>query len=175
MNRSQPIPMPLFLHIHRTLLIASFAIWFGGFGFYAAIVVPVGTEVLGSAHAQGMITRRVTESMNVFCAIAAGMMLVESFVSWKRSQSGDRVILLLMALAVLGMLVALFVLHPVMNQMIDPNSGVISDRKQFYSIHRAYLWISTFQWAAGWVWLSILIKHWRSIDGSGNSLVGSGE
>ena len=158
--------MPLLLHIHRTLLIASFAIWFGGFGFYAAIVVPVGTEVLGSAHAQGMITRRVTESMNVFCAIAAGMMLIESFVSWKQSRKSDRTVLSVMALAVMALLIALFVLHPIMNQLIDPKTGLISDRKQFYSLHRAYLWISTFQWAAGWIWLSILIKSWHSIDGS---------
>jgi predicted membrane protein len=160
--------MPLLLHIHRTLLIASFAIWFGGFGFYAAIVVPVGTDVLGSANAQGMITRRVTESMNVFCAIAAGMMLIELFVSWKRSRISDRAVLSMLAIAVLALLIALFVLHPMMDQMIDPQSGNISDRKRFYSLHRAYLWISTFQWAAGWIWLSILIKSWYSNDGTGN-------
>ncbi len=157
--------MPLRIHIHRTLLIASFAIWFGGFGFYAAIVVPAGTEVLGSSHAQGMITRKVTESMNVFCAIAVAMMLIESVVAWRRSRISDRAILSGLALGILALLIALFVLHPIMNQMIDSKTEVIHDRKQFYSLHRSYLWLSTVQWAAGWIWLSILIKCWHTNDG----------
>ncbi len=71
------------LTIYRTLLLASFAMWFGGFGFYVSIVVPVGTDVLGSSLNQGMITRQVTQWINIFAGIAVAMMLLESFLSWK--------------------------------------------------------------------------------------------
>ena len=59
-----PGPMIVIL-LRRLLVLAAFAFWQGGFTFYAAVVVPVGTEVLGSSMEQGSITRRVTVYLNM--------------------------------------------------------------------------------------------------------------
>ena len=42
----------------RFLVLAAFAFWVGGFTFYAAVVVPTGTEVLGGAAEQKKGERR---------------------------------------------------------------------------------------------------------------------
>ena len=42
--------------------------WLGGFTFYAAVVVPIGREVLGSA--QSDVTRHVSFYLNLTAAIA---------------------------------------------------------------------------------------------------------
>ena len=44
----------------RLLLLIGLMFWQGGFLFYAAVVVPVGTRVLGSETEQGFITQSVT-------------------------------------------------------------------------------------------------------------------
>ena len=46
--------------LRRFLVVQALLLWQGGFLFYAAFVVPAGTEVLGSAAAQGAITVRAT-------------------------------------------------------------------------------------------------------------------
>src|SRR5947209_8901828 len=56
--------------LRRYLVVQSLLLWQGGFLFYAAFVVPAGTEVLGSAAAQGAITIRATAALNV-CGVAA--------------------------------------------------------------------------------------------------------
>ena len=43
-------------------------LWQGGFLFYAAVVVPTGTEVLGSFE-QGRVTRHVTDWLNGIGAV----------------------------------------------------------------------------------------------------------
>ena len=45
--------------VRRFVVVQALLLWQGGFLFYAAIVVPVGTDELGSAFAQGKITARV--------------------------------------------------------------------------------------------------------------------
>ena len=57
--------------LRRFLVFQAFLLWQGGFLFYTAVVVPIGTDVLGSALVQGLITRRVTDWMNLFGAVWA--------------------------------------------------------------------------------------------------------
>ena len=56
--------------LRRFLVVQALMLWQGGFLFYAAVVVPAGTEVLGSGAAQGPITARVTDALNL-CGLAA--------------------------------------------------------------------------------------------------------
>ena len=51
--------------LRRFFVLQSLMLWQGGFLFYAAVVVPIGTDVLGGSFEQGRITRFVTEQMNV--------------------------------------------------------------------------------------------------------------
>src|SRR5438876_5279219 len=56
--------------VRRFLVLAALMFWQGGFTFYAAVVVPVGQEELGSHLQQGFITRQVTNYLNLSGAIA---------------------------------------------------------------------------------------------------------
>ena len=46
----------------RALVTVALAVWWGGLTFYGAVVVPVGTEVLGGAAEQGFVTQRVVNT-----------------------------------------------------------------------------------------------------------------
>lgn len=152
----------MLLILHRILLIASFATWFGGFGFYVSIVVPIGTDVLGSPFAQGMITRLVTPWINIFGGIAFAFMLVEVIVSWRRASYWYRFSQLGLWLIMVSALIALAILHPALDGMIDLNAESVSDSSKFYDLHRVYLWVSTVQWIAAWLWLILLMFNWRA-------------
>ena len=159
----EPVLKNVAIVICYTLLIATFAMWFGGFTFYVTFVVPIGTEVLGSARSQGFITQQVTHWLNFSCACAATLMLVELVSRWKNTKRPSREIQLAMIVAIIGMLIGLVYLHPIMDQMILIEDERITDRKKFYGLHRVYLWLSTFQWAAAWIWLLLSIASWKRL------------
>ena len=139
--------------IQSTLILACFAFWFGGFGFYVSIVVPIGTEILGSARDQGVITQQVSFWLNVFGAIATAAMAWESIASWKNSPTSRRRWLLICVIFFGLMQGGLFYLHPILSEMFDVTELDISDEVKFYNLHRVYLWLSTFQWLVAWIWM----------------------
>lgn len=147
--------------IHRTILLAAFAMWFGGFGFYVSIVVPIGTDVLGSAIEQSVITRRVTVWINVFNAIALVPLLIESVVTWNRSGAVRRWLQLAMIVIIAGGLVVLLIVHPILDAMFDEANVSVNDSARFYNMHRIYLWTSTLQWIAAWLWLLLVAYGWQ--------------
>ncbi len=142
---------------------ASFAIWFGGFGFYASIVVPIGTGVLGSARRQGLITQQVTDWLNLVCLIAVVLMATDLAFGW-RGANRRSLGLLACVLSIGGMLLWLAILHGMLDSMIDEAQGRIADRARFYLLHRYYLWISSVQWFVGWIWLALALDTWRRSD-----------
>lgn len=140
--------------IFHVLLIASFAMWFGGFGFYVSFVVPTGNEVLGSSFEQGLITRRVTTPLNWLGLLASVLMILNSALIWNRKPSRARRVAVGCAVLMLAMQIALFWLHPQIDLFVDLESHeIVGDYDQFYFLHRLYLWASTIQWAAAWIWL----------------------
>ena len=56
--------------LRRLLLLLALMFWQGGFMFYGAVVVPVGSDVLGSHREQGFVTQSVTNYLNGAGAIA---------------------------------------------------------------------------------------------------------
>jgi hypothetical protein len=86
----------------QVLLLASFAMWFGGFGFYASFVVPVGNEMLGSFE-QGLVTRHVTVWLNYLGVLAAVLMIIDSILTWKRSRSRVRYVQISCSIFMLAM------------------------------------------------------------------------
>ncbi len=156
------LPISFLTLVFRTLLIATFALWFGGFTFYVSFVVPIGTDVLGSARRQGFITQQVTHWLNLVCFFATVMMLLESISAWKRSVRPWREIQLGVVLLIGGLLGALVWIHPMLDSMIDAQKKIVSDKAEFYGLHRIYLWLSTFQWIGAWFWLPILLGSWSS-------------
>ncbi len=151
--------------LFRVWVLASIAVWFGGFTFYVSIVVPIGTEVLGSAAEQGFITRLVTQWLNLMGGIALVTILAESVFSWRSSLIRPslmrlRRIQLLLVFLMAVLQVGLFVLHPYMDRLLDPEARVVILAERFYRLHRIYLWASTIQWVFAWFWLFALARSW---------------
>src|SRR5258708_34600224 len=65
----------------RFLAVAALMFWQGGFTFYAAVVVPIGQNVLGSHLEQGFITREVTWYLNIAGAVALAFLAGELHAS----------------------------------------------------------------------------------------------
>ena len=76
--------------LRRFLVLVALMFWLGGFTFYAAVVVPVGQEDLGSHLEQGFITRQVTKYLNLSGAIALLLLAWDVVASHDRSRPGAR-------------------------------------------------------------------------------------
>ena len=131
-----------------------FATWFGGFTFYASVVVPIGTDILGSARAQGEITQQVSDWINRIALFTSLLLIVEHFLFRRK----EKRLLSINFLVVIGILVfagLLIWLNQELDQMIEQttNSIRVTNRERFYRQHRLYLWVSTGQWFLGWIWI----------------------
>jgi hypothetical protein len=149
--------------LRRYLVLLTLLFWQGGFTFYAAVVVPIGAEVLGSAEAQGWVTRRVTDWLNL-----SGLAAV-AVLSWDvaacRDPDARRRRLRWLALGLLAATLAvLFGLHPRLDALLDVSQGRIRDRPAFHGLHRWYLWVSTLQWACGLLALWWTHRAWQGED-----------
>src|SRR5215468_6101686 len=78
----------MFILVRRFLVLVALMFWQGGFTFYAAVVVPVGQNELGSHLQQGFITRQVTDYLNLSGAIA--LFLLGCDVAASRDRSTGR-------------------------------------------------------------------------------------
>ena len=141
--------------------LAVVAVWFGGLTFYAGVVVPIGTDILGSARAQGEITQQVTYRLNWIGTLAIAMLWADHFLRRHPTEHGKRgqafsprftgIVLLAMTAAQIG----LFIVHGELSAKIDHIDGHlrIKERSGFYSMHQVYLWITILHWAGGLIWL----------------------
>src|SRR5437764_13787538 len=119
--------------------------WLGGLSYYAAGVVPVGQEVLGSHLRQGFITRRVTVFLNISGAVALVPLALDL---WARDPCRRRRLLRCLLWAGLFLtLAALVRLHTQLDEMLVPGGRTLPDPAAFRPAHRLYLWVSTGQWA----------------------------
>ena len=145
--------------LRRFVVMLLFAVWFGGFTFYALVVVPTGHHVLRSKVRQGFITQQVTNKLNVLGAITL-VALAWQVVAVRRAKSRRwfRVASISwMALAVT--LAVLFWLHPQLDALLDPTARSVMDDEKFYALHRWYLIVATAQWLAGMVHAGALLTE----------------
>jgi hypothetical protein len=154
--------MALITIVRRFLVLTALMFWTGGFTFYAAVVVPVGAEVLGSHREQGYITQSVTNYLNLSGAVALTLFAMDTWFArdsfrWRRRVRW---------LTWLGMgltLAALVVLHPRLETLLARESTAfpVSD---FRPLHRVYLWTSTLQWGFAVLYTLLTISAWRAED-----------
>jgi hypothetical protein len=149
--------------LRRFLVVAALMFWQGGFTFYGAVVVPIGADVLESHTAQGFITRRVTNYLNLAGAVALPVLAWDVLAStdpvrWRRWL---RWLAWLTAAVALGLLVWL---HEHLDVLLDPVNFLILDRAAYRSNHEIYLNISTVQWAACLLGLALTLWAWRLED-----------
>jgi hypothetical protein len=148
----------------RLSLLFAIMFWQGGFTFYGAVVVPVGSEVLGSHQAQGFVTRSVTNYLNLAGAVAVVVWMWDMLSARNTTVVRQRLgwALWLVLLFTLGLLAWL---HGVMDQYLDVESQKILDRERLRYLHAWYLNISTVQWAASLLLLALTLLNWQAEDG----------
>jgi hypothetical protein len=149
--------------LRRVVVLCLVMFWMGGFTFYAAVVVPVGTQVLGGSALQGDITQRVTNWMNLAGAVA---LLAWAWDLAAAPDARRRRQLLGWALwAFMAVGLALLVWwHPRMDELRDAPEYTREIQRSFRRLHKLYLWTSTFQWAAALGLIYLTVSRWRTID-----------
>jgi hypothetical protein len=149
--------------IRRFLVFQLLLLWQGGFLFYTSVVVSTGTDVLGSAAAQGAITARVTEALNLLGVI--GLVTLATELGLTRDPASRRTEARWwcwwIAFLCQGLL---FTFHRLLDAFMDPQRMHVVIHPPFYPVHRMYLWASTIQWLAclAFAWLTLLA--WRAED-----------
>jgi hypothetical protein len=143
----------------RFLVLAALMFWQGGFTFYAAVVVPVGRETIGSR--QSEVTRPVTRYLNLAGAVALVPFAWD--VACCRDRTTRRRFVRWGTWAGMALtLAALLWLHPALSARLD--AGVSAADDSFHHLHRVYLWVSTVQWACGLVFAGATLRAWRGED-----------
>lgn len=115
------------------------AIWWGGLTFYAAAVVPSGTEQFGS-FGQGLVTQQVTRYLNVLALVVAALALLKGAVD-------RRPMLCIASVLLAGTTSALMYQHTLLGARMEVAGEAVSD--DFYKTHATYLWLTTLQWCIG--------------------------
>ena len=119
--------------------ILLFAAWWGGLSFYAIVVVPIGTDQIGSVE-QGFITQQVTRWHNALLIAMTAFLMIEAW--WRR----NRWLWIIVAGMTLIAVTLLFE-HARLTGMMDfANQTVPSG---FYQQHAIYLWLTAAEWLLG--------------------------
>jgi hypothetical protein len=154
--------------LRRSALVTALMFWQGGFTFYAAVVVPIGQQVLGSHFAQGLITRQVTIWLNL--AGMAALILMAWDLATAQSLTLNRLGRWAAWSAMLILLVVLFWLHQYLDSFIDLEIEELREPRQLFRVgHRWYLWISTIQWVFAVVFIVLTLQAWRAEDRTAGS------
>ncbi|MEM7314482.1 MAG: hypothetical protein AAF497_15150 [Planctomycetota bacterium] len=94
----------------------SLCLWWGGLTFYAAAVVPIGTDLFG-AEMQGMVTQQATNWLNFLGWVAVALWAIRHNTTLFR----NRQILIPWLITVLS-LVVLFVIHKRLDAFLAEDS-----------------------------------------------------
>ena len=140
----------------RFLILAALAFWQGGFAFYAAVVVPMGEQVLTSPIEQGFVTRRVTNYLNLAGAVALPLLLWD--IAGSKKQSRPRLLIWSLMSLILLLLVWL---HPRIDRHLDVQTMSIVDHERFYVAHQVYLIASAIQWLGALAFGVLSLQAWR--------------
>ena len=129
--------------LYRFVAVAALAFWIGGTTFYALIVVPTGTRVLGGTE-QGFLTEQVTRQLNWIGVATLVILLPCMRKSWFHATSW---------LVLAATVAALFALHPRVGAHLNHAEQSVTDYDGFYAWHRLYLIVTAVQWLTGLVQL----------------------
>ena len=132
-------PLPTRMHLWHALMLLAWGVWWGGLTFYAWLVVPIGTERIGSLD-QGFITQRVTWWHN---AILIGFVVLLAIDGIGHRASRFWWLWSGLALTALG----LCSYHTILSSAMDWDQGTVSEG--FYAKHACYLWLTALEWILG--------------------------
>lgn len=149
--------------LRRFLMLQLLLVWQGGFLFYAAVVVPTGTEVLRSPATQGAITARVTDALNLIGVVGLAMACLEVSLTRDPTRWRTAIRWWCCSLAIVCQFL-LFLFHHLLDSFMDPQRTHVVIGPPFYPVHRMYLWAATMQWAACVVLVGLMVQAWRAED-----------
>ena len=129
----------------RSITLFLFSLWFGGFLFYSGIVISNAHAVVGDHETVGMITQRVTGTLNIIGVPTIGFLFFTLIQEKKKLPVNKFKASFILLSLITCCLIALFIFHALMSQYIDPVKLELSEHKKFYRLHRVYLIISTVQ------------------------------
>lgn len=139
--------------LRLTLWLITFALWFGGFTFYAALVVPVANSILPDTVQFGFVTQKVTHGIN---ALHVAFLVVATWeVVTQYRYSNHRMLWLnLLALSVFtsaAALIGLLLIRVRLDAMMNGTTFQINETEggSFYGTHANYLNLSTVAWLMG--------------------------
>jgi hypothetical protein len=147
-------PWPAGSDVWRFVLVLTLAGWWGALTFYGMVVVPEGTEQLGS-QVQGLVTQQVTHTLNLIADTVIGLLYFELRRSGTRSKW--------IAWAIFAVCqIVLYGVHAWLSALLQPAGGKSVDWPWFYDVHRIYLLATALQWGIGlyllWVVLAVRAK-----------------
>ena len=149
--------------LRRLALIVTLMFWQGGFMFYGAVVVPVGSEVLGSHREQGFVTRSVTNYLNGAGLLCLAVWCWDVFQGRTNGSKWNRLKWVLWATLVAALALQGW-LHLRLDDLLDPQAFKILDRPGFNRLHQWYLIVSTLQWIGAIILAGLTIWTWKESD-----------
>jgi hypothetical protein len=149
--------------LRRVLVLGTLMFWQGGLMVYGALVVPVArAEFRDVLERQAIVTSRVTFWLNLAGALALVVWLWDLVVTRDRHSRRVRARRVLWGL-ILATLATVMILHRGLDSMMSQSVGE-RDPHFFHVLHRAYLWVTTAQWAMAVTLLVLTLKAWQAED-----------
>ncbi len=138
--------------------------WMGGFTFYAEIVIPTAAHVLGGERQVGFVTEQVTGWLNLIGIAALSVFLWNLIAEWSGQPTTRR-----RGLAVLWAVMALchgglYIIHPLIDALLNPGAHTIHDYDRFLTLHNVYLGFATVQWCAALSYMWLSMRAWQLDD-----------
>jgi hypothetical protein len=127
--------------VWRYIVVLTLAGWWGALTFYGMVVVPAGTEQLGS-QTQGLVTQQVTRTLNLVGDVLIGLLFFELRRSGSRSKWAAWIVFAACQIVLYGV-------HAWLSALLLPATGKSVDWPWFYDVHRIYLLATALQWGLG--------------------------
>jgi hypothetical protein len=148
----------------RYLTIIGLCFWMGGFTFYASTVIHVGHRVFNSNREVGFLTKEVTVWLNRSAVVTLFILLANHLVCSRTDTKWLNRVRLGTLILMAAIQVALFLLHPMLDQGLNVTNRTIIKGSGFHSLHLWYMNLSTTQWTAALIHLATVLLSWRRRD-----------
>ncbi|MEJ7593260.1 MAG: hypothetical protein WKF77_17080 [Planctomycetaceae bacterium] len=142
----------------RHWLFVLWATWWGGLCFYAIVVIPIGTEVVGTVE-QGFVTQQVTQWHNGLSIVFLICLGIEAYLRSSRT-------LWATGAALLVINIGLVAWHYRLTTMMDFQDQTVPSN--FYSEHAVYLWITASEFFIGLTLPIWLFAQPRAVESRAN-------
>ncbi len=155
-------PTRWIMPVLRFAAMLGLAVWYGGFVFYSAVVLPVLHETWDSLEVGLTITPTVTDRLNAIGVGVLALWALLAIIEANRVRRDRRRVAWLrdaLIVASTVLLATLMGLHRVMDAWLEAGS-----LNGFYPWHRAYLVLSTVHFAVHTVLLAASLMLWSSGD-----------